>query len=182
MTTSPAIIVRPFLASDADSFFAAVQASLPELSYWMPWCHPQYSLPDAQAWIAYAQQAWLDRREFPFGIFDAGTHEVIGGTGINQINKAHRIGNIGYWVSTAHTGRGVAKAAARQVATMGFSELGLTRLEIVALTHNTASQRVALSVGATQEGIVRNRLHFQGAPRDAHVFSLIPTDVHIQQR
>lgn len=112
------------------------------------------------------------------GVFDSATGQVIGGTGVNQINKAYRIGNLGYWVSTPHTGRGVARAAACQAAALGFAELGLTRIEIVALTHNKASQRVALSIGTTQECVARNRLYFQGKPHDAFVYSLVPSDLH----
>ncbi|AYR26981.1 GNAT family N-acetyltransferase [Herbaspirillum rubrisubalbicans] len=126
--------------------------------------------------MQFTQEAWLNRTEFPLGIFEAKTGSVVGGTGINQINKAYRVGNIGYWVSTPHVGRGVARFAAKQAALLGFGELGLTRLEIITLTHNTASQRVAASLGASRECQARNRLYFQGAPHDAVVYSLVPKD------
>jgi RimJ/RimL family protein N-acetyltransferase len=64
--------------------------------------------------------------------------------------------------------------AARQAARLGFEELGLTRLEIVALTHNLPSQKVAESIGAVRECQARNRLYFQGQPHDALVYSLVP--------
>lgn len=167
---------RPLRPSDATSFFAAVQASLPGLAQWMPWCKLDYALEDAAAWIAFTQAAWSNRTAFPLGIFESGSGAVVGGTGINQINKVHRIGNIGYWVSTPHTGRGVAKLAARQAALLGFGELSLTRLEIVALTGNLASQRVAQGIGASFECIARNRLHVQGQAHEAAVYSLTPQD------
>ena len=169
-------LVRRFEPADAHSMLAAVQASLAELVYWMPWCKEDYALEDAQNWIRYTEEVWSRRSEFPLGIFEAGTGVVVGGTGINQINKAHRIGNIGYWVSTTHTGRGVARFAAKQAAMLGFGELGLTRLEIVALTHNLASQKVAESIGATRECQARGRLYFHGLPHDAIVYSLLPPD------
>lgn len=117
-----------------------------------------------------------NNRKMFLGVFESASGAVVGGTGINQINKVHGIGNIGYWVSTPHTGRGVAKLAARQAALLGFRELGLTRLEIVALKDNVASQRVAQSIGATFECIARNRLRTQGAAREAAVYSLTPED------
>ena len=177
MPTPIEVKVRPLEPSDAKSLFAAVRASLPELSYWMPWCHQAYSLDESNAWIAYCQQAWSAGKEFPLGVFDAVSGEVVGGTGVNQINKLYRIGNVGYWVATPQTGRGVAKAAARKAVELGFGELGLTRIEIVALTHNEASQRVARSIGATQECLARNRLYFHGKPHDAYVFSVVPADL-----
>lgn len=170
-------LVRRFVPSDAPSMWAAVRASLPGLAHWMPWCTPDYALEDAEAWIRFTQKAWAEQREFPLGIFHAATGAVVGGTGINQINRVHRIGNIGYWVSTPHTGRGVARFAARQAALLGFGELGLTRLEIVALVNNLASQKVAEALGATRECLARNRLFAQGKPQDAVVYSLVPGDL-----
>ncbi len=143
----------------------------------MPWCHAEYALKDAEAWISFTQKAWSDGTEFPLGILDAVSLQVIGGTGINHINKAYRIGNIGYWVSTPYTGRGVARLAARKVAEIGFLELGLTRLEIVTLVHNIASQRVAEATGAVRESQARNRLYFQDKPHDAIIYSLVPEDI-----
>lgn len=171
------IVVRPFDPSDAESFLAAVKASVRELAYWMPWCTPGYGLADAKAWMSFCQNAWREETEFPLGVFDSSSGEVIGGTGINQINKTHKIGNIGYWVSTPFVGQGVATEAARRSAMLAFGNLGFGRLEIVALTHNFASQRVASRVGAVREGVARNRLHFQGLPHDAVMFSLVPSDL-----
>jgi ribosomal-protein-serine acetyltransferase len=181
MPEAPEYYVRRFEPTDAPSMLAAVKASLPELAYWMPWCKESYALEDAEAWIRFAQAAWAHQTEYPLGIFEARSGGVVGGTGINLINRPHCIGNIGYWVSSPHTGRSVARYAARQAALLGFGELGLTRLEIVALSHNLASQRVAESLGAQRECQARNRLHLQGQPHDAMVYSLIPQDIHAAQ-
>jgi RimJ/RimL family protein N-acetyltransferase len=170
-------LVRPFVAADAPSFFAAVQASLPELVYWMPWCKPDYSLDDAVAWLCFAEEAWQKKTDFPLGIFHVSTGAVVGGTGVNHINKAFHFGNVGYWVSSAHTGRGVARFAARQAVGLAFGELGLTRVEIAVLPQNIASHKVAQSLGATCECTARNRLYFQGRPHDAVVYSLVPGDL-----
>ena len=177
MHTTATYCVRPFKTSDAESMLIAVRSSLPSLAYWMPWCKESYALEDAKAWIQFAQTSWANKTEFPLGIFETQSGAVVGGTGINQINKPFRIGNLGYWVSTPHTGRGVARYAARQAALLGFKELCLTRLEIVVLSHNLASQKVAESLGAQRECLARNRLYHQGQPHDGIVYSLIPQDM-----
>jgi len=169
--------VRRLLATDAPSFYAAVRESIDELTYWMPWCTKDYAMSDAEAWMQTASEMWASGAEYHLGIFDAATGAVVGGTGVNHINRAYRIGNIGYWVSSNRTGQGIARFAAHQSAVLGFGELGLTRLEIVVLTNNTASQRVAEAVGARFECEARNRLYFQGAPHSAYVYSLVPEDL-----
>jgi RimJ/RimL family protein N-acetyltransferase len=173
----PNCFLRRLIPADAPSFYAAVRDSIDELTHWMPWCSKDYALSDAEGWIRTAGDMWDAGTEYPLGIFDATTGEVVGGTGVNHINRAYRMGNIGYWVSSKHTGQGIARFAARQSAVLGFGELGLTRLEIVALTHNKASQRVAEAVGARLECEARNRLYFQGAPHSAFVYSLVPDDL-----
>ena len=93
------------------------------------------------------------------------------------MNRTHNFANLGYWVRTSRTGQGIATAAARLVAEFGFAELRFTRLEIVAAVRNIASQRVAEKVGATREGIERNRHVVHGRIHDAVMYSLIPDDL-----
>lgn len=173
------ICVRPFEQTDAELFYAAVRESLDSLCRWMPWCTPGYSLEDAQKWVAHCHHARRARTEFALGIFSEPEGRLLGGTGINRIDRVYGIGNIGYWVGTPHTGRGIARAAARMAADIGFCELGLTRLEIVVLADNPASQRVAAAAGANLECVARNRLRFNGEARDALVYSLVPADIGI---
>jgi RimJ/RimL family protein N-acetyltransferase len=173
----PKYIVRKLRPADASSFYEAVRESIVELTYWMPWCTNDYSLSDAEAWMQTTSDMWAAGIEYPLGIFDAATGAVVGGTGVNHINHAYRIGNIGYWVGSKRTGEGIARFAAHQSAVLGFRELGLTRLEIVVLTHNEASKRVAESVGAKLECEARNRLYFHGSPHNALVYSLVPEDL-----
>ncbi len=163
--------VRPYMAEDAPALHAAVRASLDSLSASLPWCHPGYALADAQSWIAWCLLAWQERREFPFAIVAAdGT--ILGGIGLNRLNRDHRSANLGYWLGESHRGRGIVTRAARLLADFGFGELDLIRLEIVTLVENTASQRVAQRLGARREGIAHDRIVLHGQPREALVFSL----------
>jgi RimJ/RimL family protein N-acetyltransferase len=84
--------------------------------------------------------------------------------------------NLGYWVRSSATKRGVASAATRLIARFGFRELGFQRLEIVAATGNGASQRAAEKAGATREGVLRKRLLINGQPHDAVLYSLVAED------
>ena len=171
------ILVRPLITDDAPSLHAAVRASIDSLSYWLPWCHPDYSLADAEAWVAYSVAAWSKQSEFPLAVFEERTGELIGCTGLSQVNGVNRSANLGYWIGEPHRGQGVATRAVALTAAIAFEALGLVRLEIVVLPHNRASLRVAEKLGATREVEARNRLMFQGQPSAAIVYSLIPGDV-----
>ena len=138
----------------------------------MAWCHESYSLTEAQQWVAVQEDLAKQGMAYEFAIFDEGGC-FLGGCGINQINKANRFANLGYWVRTSATGRGVAPAAVRRVTEYAFQETDLIRLEIVCAARNTRSQRVAEKVGAVREGVLHSRLFLPTGPSDAVMYSLL---------
>ena len=171
------IAIRPFDREDVPGFFAAVQASAAHLGRWMPWCHAGYSMDEAKAWLATCQIAWTQGSAYPFLIVHPKNNGVIGSVDINQINRDHNFGNIGYWVSSENCGKDIATSAVKLAAQFGFADVGLSRLEIVTDIKNGASRRVAEKVGAKFECIARNRLLGWGMSKDAAVYSLIQTDI-----
>jgi RimJ/RimL family protein N-acetyltransferase len=108
----------------------------------MPWCHATYSLDESNAWIDYCDAAWKEGAEYNFAIADR-TERILGGCGLNQLRIEHRVANLGYWVRTSATRKGVATAAVRKLAHFAFRETNLARLEIVVALENVASHRVA---------------------------------------
>ena len=123
------------------------------------------------------QSNWQTGTDREFGIFDASSGEALGCVGINQINAANNFGNLGYWVRSGRTGRGVALTAAQLAAEFAFRELQLSRLEIVVRVDNLASRRVAEKLGGQCECLARNRLVFRGQPYAAAVYSLVSNDI-----
>lgn len=171
------IVVRPFRLDDAKSFFTTVRESIGTLSKKFTWARPDYSIEDAISYIANSFVSIQAGVAVPLGIFSVTDGNVIGSTGVHGINAINKFGNLGYWVGEPYRNQGIAKEAAKMVADIGFNDLGLTRLEIVARVGNAFSQKVATSLGAKLECIARNRLYENGMPVDANVYSLIPTDI-----
>jgi ribosomal-protein-serine acetyltransferase len=172
-----ALIVRPLKLGDANNFLKTVLSSIETLSKKFGWAKYNYAKADAVAYIEYGIEAAKGGTAVPLGIFSIETGEVLGSTGIHGINQIHRFGSIGYWIGNEFQRQGIARAAARMVADIGFVDLGLTRLEIVARHDNEASQKVAIAIGAKLECIARNRLNENGLPVNAKVFSIIPQDL-----
>ncbi|HEY0386271.1 MAG TPA: GNAT family protein [Pyrinomonadaceae bacterium] len=171
------ILIRPFRDDDIDVVHGAVCESLDELGRWLQWCHPGYAREETAAFILARAGAWSAGQEFSFAIVDARTGEFLGSVGLNQLNPAYRMANLGYWVRTIHTARGVASAATRLVARFGLLEVGLKRLEIIAAVGNRASQRAAEKAGAVREGVLRKRLWINEQPHDAVLYSLVAEDL-----
>ena len=170
--TTTAYKIRLYQQRDAEDMHAAALESVAEVYPWMAWCHEHYSLDEAREWIAVQEELANQGMAYEFAILDE-ADRFLGGCGINQISKANRFANLGYWVRTSSMGRGVAPAAARLVAEYAFRETDLIRLEIVCAVANTRSQRVAEKIGAVREGILRSRLVLPTGVSDAAMYSLV---------
>jgi RimJ/RimL family protein N-acetyltransferase len=173
------IFVRPVRLDDAEALFEAAHESIPEVSPWLPWCHKNYAIEETREFLASRTNQANSEEAYSFGIFDKSGGRFLGGVGLNFFNRVHQMANLGYWVRTGETGKGVASKATRLVARFGFAELGLQRIEIIAAVGNVASQRVAEKAGAVRECVARKRLLINGEQLDAVVFSLVLEDFEL---
>jgi RimJ/RimL family protein N-acetyltransferase len=80
-------------------------------------------------------------------------------------------------VRTSRRGKGFAGRAAKLAARFAFEKVNLIRAEIVISVGNEASKRVAEKIGAHYEGIMLNRMVVGTQIYDAHMFSLLPSDI-----
>jgi len=106
--------IRLYQEGDAEQMHSAALESVAEVYPWMSWCHERYSLAEARHWVAIQEDLATQGVAYEFAVLDEGGR-FLGGCGINQINKANRFANLGYWVRTSAMGRGVAPAAVRLV-------------------------------------------------------------------
>ncbi|MEI6735180.1 MAG: GNAT family N-acetyltransferase [Comamonadaceae bacterium] len=172
--TCQGLLLRPFEDDDAGVFTRAVRESVETVGRWMPWCHADYTDQDALDWFAVCRQGREAHTAYEFGIFSEDGTELLGGAGLNQINKQHAICNLGYWVRSSSQRQHVASRCVQALARYAFDSLALHRLEIVVAVGNMPSEGVARKAGALLECIARNRLLIRGVSVPASVFSLVP--------
>jgi RimJ/RimL family protein N-acetyltransferase len=94
----------------------------------------------------------------------------------DKISRLSGVANLGYWVRSSATGRGIAPAAVLQLIPWVFLNTPLHRLEIVAAVDNVRSQRVAEKVGAHRDAVLKKRTLVRGQPSDAVLFSILRPD------
>ena len=178
--TDGVVLIRPLEHADRDAVFSAVRESIAEISPWLPWCHSAYMPEETTAFIESTRTAWAQESSFNFGVFEATDTGYLGGVSVNHIVRQNRMANVGYWVRTSATKRGIASRAVRLAAQFAFEDLGLTRIEIAAIPENMASRRAAEKAGAKLEAIARNRIVMHGHAYPAALYSLLPTDLKVQ--
>ena len=172
-----AIEIRAPEEAEAPLLCSAVRDSQADIGRWESWCTSAYSVADSLRFLRDSEQKRSRGSEYNFNLFDLETGEIAGAISLNRISYEYHMANVGYWIRSDRTGRGLAPLAVRAASQFAFERLALTRLEIVAMERNHRSCRVAEKVGATAEGLHRNRLYFHGKPCHAWVYSLIPGDI-----
>jgi RimJ/RimL family protein N-acetyltransferase len=174
--TGTNVVLRSYCEADFGSTYAAVMESIPEISRWMPWCHEAYGLEDHKKWSNTRQKQWDGGVEYDFVIFRPESSKALGICGLNNFDWQNRRANLGYWVRTSQTGKGLATEAARLLAGFGFETLHLNRIEILIAQANTASQRVAEKLGVAREGFLKNRLIVQNKVHHAFLYAWVKSD------
>ena len=172
-TGDDVIVLRPYEPSDAWDLFEAARESIPDMRTWMPWCHDRYALVDSEQYIERTMHDWHMGLEYSFCIRSAVDATFLGGCGINRIDAMYQTGNLGYWVRSSHTCKGIATRATQLLARWAFDTIPLRRIEVICGAGNHPSRRVAEHVGAVEEGRLRARLLVDGVPHDAILYSLL---------
>ena len=81
--------------------------------------------------------------------------------------------SVGYWLSAADNGRGLATAAVRDIMRVAFDELGLHRIEAGTLLHNIRSQRVLERNGFVRFGVAPTYLKIAGDWQDHALYQVL---------
>jgi ribosomal-protein-serine acetyltransferase len=166
------ISLRPYRLDDAVALHEAAIESVWEVRPFMPWCRPDLTVDEGRRWIEAQVSAFAAKKAFEFVIL-ALDGRFLGGCGLNQIDEENHRANLGYWVRSSATGRGIATAAVRQLVQWAFNNTSLVRLEVVVSTQNAASLRVAEKSGALSEGVLKKRLLLHGIWHDAVMLSFV---------
>lgn len=172
------IFITPYTSNDTDELYQLVVSSAEHLRPWMPWLHKDYSRHDTQSWVELCERDWERGQAFRYVIRSI-DGAILGTVGLDQIDRAHKTCELGYWVGSNTLNQGIATQTCLRAAKEAFQCHGLQRIQINILTDNEPSNRVAKKVGAVFEGTLRNKLFHNGQSHLANAYSLIPRDLEI---
>ena len=99
--------------------------------------------------------------------------EAVGFAAFVKLHLDEQQGEIGYVLSPAGRGRGVATRAVSLLTDWGFHGLGLQRIELRIDARNRASERVAERAGYEREGVLRNLAFKEGLRTDVSIWSRV---------
>lgn len=167
------VTIRPAEETDAEELSALVTRNRAYFSAGEPAMPDEYYRPAYQARAIYQDQVNRAAGTGAMFLIEAGG-VLVGRINLNSIIRGVlQSGNVGYLVDEAHTGRGIATAALRQLVDYAFTELRLHRLQASVLPENAGSQQVLKNVGFSHFGTAPDYLFIQGKWRTHDLFQLI---------
>lgn len=172
--TDGVVALRPWGIDDVDDQLAAFAD--PVFVRFSDWA------PDTRDQLLERLQEVELARENSLGIHLAITHpatpsHALGEVALSGIDDTNQRASVGYWLSPAARGRGLASRAVRLISRWAFDELGLLRLELTCGPDNPGSQGVAVRCGFRLEGLLRSHMAFKGGRRDSLVYGLLPDEL-----
>jgi RimJ/RimL family protein N-acetyltransferase len=161
----------------------AIKASLADLNQWLPWARMDYTTGDTTAFIRESIQAWKEERAWDYSIrlkSDPGRH--LGNISLWTVSKLGKIAEIGYWVRSDETSKGICTEAADRVLEEAFGALGYHKVVLRIAIGNGASDRIAQKLGFTREGVLREELLIRGNWVDHSLWSLLDREYRTLRR
>ena len=170
---TPRLLLRAWRRDDAALLKEAVDASLPELKRWMPWAASEPSpLESFVERIEKFRRAFEEGRDWTYGVLDPDGARALGSAGLHARGEPGRL-EIGYWIRSGETGKGLATEVASALARRAFDLHAVEAVEIRCDPLNVASAAVPRRLGfrhvATLEG---NDTGPDGSSRDTMVWVL----------
>ncbi|MFC4639877.1 GNAT family N-acetyltransferase [Deinococcus hohokamensis] len=173
---TPRLLLRAPRPEDAPAVHAAVQASLPELRQWMVWAQQPLDPAGTAENLAQAADAYRRRENLRLLVWSADGKTLVGSSGFHALNWRVPKGEIGYWISTPHTGRGYALEVTRALTDFALQTLGFRRLEVRCDALNERSARIPRALGYSLDARLRHddvAAHDPTQLRDTLVFSVV---------
>ncbi|POZ63721.1 GNAT family N-acetyltransferase [Chromobacterium alticapitis] len=156
----------------AERLFALIEASRASLRAWLPWVDATRSVEDSRAFLTGVTDGARDGAGCACWLIEL-NGELAGCIDIHGISKLNGSGLLGYWLADRFVGRGIMSGVVAQVLDVGFDDLGLNRIVIVAGVENARSRAVAERLGFAREGVQRDGLRLHGRFHDACQYSML---------
>jgi len=124
------------------------------VSKWLLVVAYPYTKKYAKEWINYCQKQNKDKKKdaYNFGIELKEEKRIIGGIGVDKINKSQGTANVGYWIGENYWRHGYGSEALNEVLKFAFNKLKIRKLEACVFAENPSSGKLLEKFGAKLEG------------------------------
>lgn len=115
-------------------------------------------------------------RGVQLAVCTASEGSFVGEVLLHTFQWKHRRCEIGFWITPAARGLGLARDAIERTLEWAFADLAIERIEMATTTDNAPTRQIAARIGFAEEGIQRKRNLERGVRVDMVVFGLLAGD------
>jgi len=165
------ILLERLNVADAPVIFHAIDQNRIHLGKWLPFVDYTKMVTDSEKFIHMVVSQRDESRNEVFTIWFKG--EFAGLIGFHNTDKVNEKTEIGYWLISEMTGRGIITRACRVIIGIAFEKMGMNRITIRCAVGNSSSENVAIRLGFSFEGIERSSERYHDQFFDLKVFSFL---------
>ncbi|MBY0098457.1 GNAT family N-acetyltransferase [Mesobacillus maritimus] len=154
--TTERLVIRMPKPGDGQAVFEAIIASIKELEPWMPFAQNEQSAQDVELNIREAYIKFLKREDLRLLVFLKESGELVASTGLHRIDWSVPKFEIGYWIDSRFSGKGLMTEAVSGITDFAFRELRAKRVEIRCDVKNKKSRAIPERLGYSLEGTLKN--------------------------
>jgi ribosomal-protein-alanine N-acetyltransferase len=168
--STPRLILRALQPSDLDDLYE--YASDPEIDQYVPWEHYK-NIDEARENLNEFLEEYKKDGLGAWGIEHRADRKLIGIINISIPHRINRRVEMGYTISRAYWGQGLATEAAKALIKFGFEKMDLLRIEAVVLPEHLASARVLEKSGMQFEGVLHSYQVWRNKPCDLRMYAVV---------
>ncbi|RYF18773.1 MAG: N-acetyltransferase [Oxalobacteraceae bacterium] len=166
------LIIRRFQASDVVETFKWCRD--PIVSRFLSW-EPHRTIEETERFIAFSQRQYLAAAVAPWVIEHRETGQAIGTCNFVSCEPELLRGEIGYCLSPAFWGQGLATEAVQAVVAYGFANR-LERIQATCSPENWLSAKLLRRLGFAYEGLLRSYAFKRKKLIDVEMYALLKDD------
>lgn len=158
----------------AGELFALTDKNRKYLKKWLPWVDGTQTVKDTLSFITGSKKQFRKNQSLQFAI--KYENKLCGMIGLVLIDNMNRKAEIGYWLASKYTGKGIMTKASKSLIKHCFDKLKLNRIFIRCAPGNGRSIGIPERLNFTKEGMLRHDTVLNGRFEDSIIFSLLKDD------
>ena len=172
------LILRQIKMSDTKDLVDAINNL--NISKWLLAVPYPYTIKDAKWFVNHVKEKSNEkpRTSYEFAIILKSENKLVGGTGLNSIDRDQETAEIGYWIAEPCWRQGYVTETTNKLIELAFNKLKLRRLKIPAYKTNQASNGLAKHLGFKYEGCLRKAMRCKatGKIHDENIWGLLRSE------
>ena len=111
-----------------------------------------------------------------WGIYNNADNQFCGAAGFNNLEQKHQKAEIGLWLLKKHWGKGILKEVMPKLFEIGFTKLGLNRIEGFVVNDNQKCKSALEKINFTYEGTMRECEVKNGQKIDVDIYAILKSE------